>query len=265
MADKALTDLPDGGAATSGDVIYVVRGGNSRKAAFPTIPAGTVTSVSLSLPTGLEVSGSPVTTSGTFTVTWSSGYQGYTTDEASKLSGIEAGADVTDATNVAAAGAVMDGDFSSNGLMTRTGAGTYGITAIGTGAGTVAAGDDSRITGAVQKAGTGQVLTGSYLHTPYNYGNLGSSTITLNPANGLTGKITRTSGSGTIEAPTGTPSGFFNMLVAIVGTSSTGSTSLSGFDHVDGDDLPGNNQTAALYVECCPDYKLALVKGVKGY
>lgn len=198
MADKALTDLPDGGVAANGDVIYVVRDGNSRKAAFPAL--------------------ADVATSGDY--------------------------DDLDNTPTLGGAAALD---------------------VGTSAGTVAAGDDSRITGAVQKAGTGQVLTGSYLHTPHDYGNLGSSTITLNPANGLTGKITRTSGSGTIEAPTGTPSGFFNMLVVIVGTSSTGSTSLSGFDHVDGDDLPGNNQTAALYVECCPDYKLALVKGVKGY
>lgn len=43
-----------------------------------------------------------------------------------KLDGIESAADVTDATNVAAAGAVMDSDFSSNGIMERTGAGTYG-------------------------------------------------------------------------------------------------------------------------------------------
>ena len=42
-----------------------------------------------------------------------------------KLDGIEAGADVTDATNVAAAGAVMDFDFLSNGLMVRTAAGSY--------------------------------------------------------------------------------------------------------------------------------------------
>lgn len=49
----------------------------------------------------------------------------YTATEQSKLSGIEALADVTDATNVAAAGAVMDGDFSANGAMTRTAAGTY--------------------------------------------------------------------------------------------------------------------------------------------
>lgn len=49
----------------------------------------------------------------------------FTTADETKLDGIEASADVTDATNVAAAGAVMDGDFTVNGLMSRTGAGTY--------------------------------------------------------------------------------------------------------------------------------------------
>ncbi|MBF0368431.1 MAG: hypothetical protein HQL52_03145, partial [Magnetococcales bacterium] len=42
-----------------------------------------------------------------------------------KLDTIESAADVTDATNVAGAGAVMDGDFSANGQMERTGAGAY--------------------------------------------------------------------------------------------------------------------------------------------
>jgi hypothetical protein len=55
-----------------------------------------------------------------------------TAAEASKLAGIEAGADVTDAANVAAAGAVMDGDFSANGLMERTGAGSYSVTTVTT-------------------------------------------------------------------------------------------------------------------------------------
>lgn len=68
---------------------------------------GTVTSVGMSVPTGFAVSGSPVTTSGTLALTYDTGYQGYTSAEASKLSGIEANADVTDATNVAAAGAFM--------------------------------------------------------------------------------------------------------------------------------------------------------------
>lgn len=52
----------------------------------------------------------------------------YTDTKDTKLAGIEASADVTDAINVATAGAVMDGDFSSNGLLTRTGAGVYSTT-----------------------------------------------------------------------------------------------------------------------------------------
>lgn len=52
-----------------------------------------------------------------------------TAADTTKLDGIEALADVTDATNVAAAGAVMDGDFAGTtlGRMTRTGAGTYSV------------------------------------------------------------------------------------------------------------------------------------------
>lgn len=50
----------------------------------------------------------------------------FTDAEQTKLSGIEASADVTDATNVAAAGAIMDSDISeSEGFMRKTGAGAY--------------------------------------------------------------------------------------------------------------------------------------------
>jgi hypothetical protein len=49
----------------------------------------------------------------------------FTTADETKLDGIEAGADVTDAATVDAAGAVMNGDFSTNGILTRTGAGAY--------------------------------------------------------------------------------------------------------------------------------------------
>ena len=42
-----------------------------------------------------------------------------------KLDGVEALADVTDATNIAAAGAIMDGDFTWNGFMIRTAEGSY--------------------------------------------------------------------------------------------------------------------------------------------
>lgn len=43
------------------------------------------------------------------------------------LLNVEDGADATDAINVAAAGAVMDGDFSTNGFMKRDGAGSYSV------------------------------------------------------------------------------------------------------------------------------------------
>lgn len=62
--------------------------------------AGSVTSVDVSVPTGFAVSGGPITSSGTIAIVYDTGYQGYTSAEASKLSGIEASADVTDAGNV---------------------------------------------------------------------------------------------------------------------------------------------------------------------
>ena len=50
-----------------------------------------------------------------------------TTSQVRTLINVEDGADVTDSTNVSAAGAVMDGDFTSNGFMKRTGAGSYTV------------------------------------------------------------------------------------------------------------------------------------------
>jgi hypothetical protein len=55
---------------------------------------GTVTSVDMSVPTGFNVGGNPITSAGTLTVTYAAGYLGYTTTEASKLSGIAPGATV---------------------------------------------------------------------------------------------------------------------------------------------------------------------------
>lgn len=53
--------------------------------------------------------------------------------DGSKLDDIESTADVTDATNVAAAGAIMDSDVSTNGVIARTASGTYsGRTITGT-------------------------------------------------------------------------------------------------------------------------------------
>lgn len=57
-----------------------------------TANAGTVTSVGMSVPTGLQVSGSPITSSGTLAMTYQAGYVGYTITEQTKLSGIAPGA-----------------------------------------------------------------------------------------------------------------------------------------------------------------------------
>ena len=90
---------------------------------------GSVTSVALSLPTGLQTTGSPITTSGTFTVSWSSGYQGYTTSEATKLSGIAtaATAGATWGTNLSSIPAIISslaGLSNSLGWLKNNGSGT---------------------------------------------------------------------------------------------------------------------------------------------
>ena len=72
----------------------------------PTISSGTVTSVAVTGSDGIEVdSGSPVTTTGTIALG---------VNKTSMLShlNVEDGADVTDATNVNAAGAVMNSDYT---------------------------------------------------------------------------------------------------------------------------------------------------------
>ena len=50
-----------------------------------------------------------------------------TAAERAKLNGIASGATETNSTNVAAAGALMDSDFTSTGLMAKTGTNTYGV------------------------------------------------------------------------------------------------------------------------------------------
>lgn len=56
---------------------------------------GTVTSVAQTVPTGLTVSGSPVTTTGTLAIAYDTGYQGFTTAEASAISANTAKTGVT--------------------------------------------------------------------------------------------------------------------------------------------------------------------------
>jgi len=103
----------------------------------PSGGSGTVTSVSFTAPTGFSVSGSPVTTSGTIALSYATGYQGFTSAEASKLAGIEAGAQVNVATNLTYSAASRLLSSSTGGdatlpLFTSSDAGLVGASGGGT-------------------------------------------------------------------------------------------------------------------------------------
>jgi hypothetical protein len=59
----------------------------------------------MTVPTGLSVSGSPITAAGTFAVTWASGYRAYTDAENTKLAGLPT-------TAVSKTGDTMSGDLT---------------------------------------------------------------------------------------------------------------------------------------------------------
>jgi hypothetical protein len=86
-------------------------------------PQGDITNVGVTAPITGGGSSGDVTIAISAATTSAAGSM--SSADKTKLDAIEASADVTDATNVAAAGAIMDSDFSSNGLMKRTGAGSY--------------------------------------------------------------------------------------------------------------------------------------------
>lgn len=85
------TALDDKYAQPTGGTGQYIRGDGSI-ATFPAIPAGTVTSVGLSVPTGFSVSGSPVTGSGTLSLSYTAGYTGFTTTLQTKINGVADGA-----------------------------------------------------------------------------------------------------------------------------------------------------------------------------
>lgn len=116
--------IKDGGALLTDFLESVVAGtGITIDVADPQNPvinanaASAVTSVNMTVPTGLSVTGSPITSTGTFAVTYTAGYQGYLTTEASKLSGISAGADVTGTAIHGATGKTTPVDADELGLI----------------------------------------------------------------------------------------------------------------------------------------------------
>jgi hypothetical protein len=78
MADIKISALSNASALAGTEVVPIVQGGNTVKTTLSNIAAlsgnGTVTSVAMSVPTGLSVTGSPVTSTGTLAVSYTAGY-----------------------------------------------------------------------------------------------------------------------------------------------------------------------------------------------
>ena len=78
MADVKISALSNASALAGTEVVPIVQSGNTVKTTLSNIAAlsgnGTVTSVGMTVPTGLSVSGSPITSSGTLAVTYTAGY-----------------------------------------------------------------------------------------------------------------------------------------------------------------------------------------------
>ena len=79
MADVKISALSNASALAGTEVVPIVQGGNTVKTTLSNIAAlsgnGTVTSVAMSVPTGLSITGSPVTSSGTLAVSYTAGYE----------------------------------------------------------------------------------------------------------------------------------------------------------------------------------------------
>ena len=108
---------------------------------------------------------------------------------------------------------------------------------VGMGAGDVAAGDDSRITGAVQKATDGALMAG-YTATAANDGTKSSGTYTPSPASGNLKRIVN-GGAFTLAAPSA--SGDYTMVIQLTNNGSAGAITLSGFSRSGGDGFTTTN------------------------
>lgn len=159
-----------------------------------------------------------------------------TATEVRTLLNVEDGADVTDAANVGAAGAVMDSDFTQDGgIMVGTGAGAYqeesGATARAS-LGLVIGTDVEAADPDILKADTTDTLGVGYSTTPYNAGTKSTGTFTPDEANG--GFQYAVNGGAHTVAP---PTNNCNLVIQYTNNASAGTITTSGFTIVTGDAL----------------------------
>ena len=131
--------------------------------------SGTVTSVAMSVPTGLSISGSPITTSGTLALTYSSGYAGVLTASTTNWNGFydTPSTRITDGTGLTWSGNTLNVDTSQN-IATLSNLTSNGFVKTSGGVGTLSVDTTSYLSGTVGVAngGTGATTFGQgWLHT----------------------------------------------------------------------------------------------------
>lgn len=133
-----------------------------------------------------------------------------------KLAGIEAGADVTNATNVSAAGAVMKAAYDANSLLVANADDTPIVLVVA----------EQRIVGRVTSGVIDDLTPAqvrSIINAVYAVGTVGASTVTLDAANGVVQTVTIT-GNITLAAPSNPVAG---MEISIAITASGGASTIT--------------------------------------
>lgn len=239
IPDINATGIPNSGNFLRGDGVW-----------SPVAGAGTVTSVAMTVPTGLAIAGSPITGAGTLAVTYSAGYQGYTTAEATKVSNLKSAAyELSTSFASTAQGSKADSaiqTLTAGTNITISGTGTSRtinatvpaapVTSVNTktGAVTLNAGD----VGAVNKSNdTG---LGGFSSLSVSDGTKNSGTYTPTPVGSNFRTITN-GGNFVLAAPT--LSGSYNITIDIVNNASAGTVTFTGFaaNNPKGDDLTATN------------------------
>ena len=234
MANKKITDLTELTTTANDDLVCIVdvsdtsgsSTGTTKKIKVQNLPAGSGGGVSAVTGTAPIVSSGGTSPAISITAATTSAAGSMSSADKTKLDGIEANADVTDATNVASAGALMASsaqltgnlDTQANEINTTTSNGNVKVAANGTGLlevrGNVGGGSDDN-PGAI-KLNCAQNSHGITIKSPAH--SVGASyTLTLPSNDGDADQVLKTDGSGNLSWTAQTGGGSTPTLIAHAG------------------------------------------------